>query len=34
MKKYLINGIITFGIVGFFTGFKIAYDEWKEWSSI
>lgn len=34
MKKYLINGLITFGIVGFFTGFKIAYEEWKELISI
>lgn len=36
MKKYLINGIMTFAIVGFFTGFKMAYDNWKEtgWFSV
>lgn len=29
MKKYIINGLITYAIVGFWVGFKIAYDEWK-----
>lgn len=29
MKKYIINGLITFSIVGFWVGFKTAIDEWR-----
>lgn len=30
MKKYLLYGLTSFVVTGFWIGFKIAYEEFKE----